>query len=64
MTARYPLLHALLARGVYLRRGFEAWFVNAALSGEPLTGAEALPSAAARRGGRSPAAGAAEREST
>ncbi len=48
-TARYTaFFHALLARGVYLPpSAFEAWFVNAALSGEALDRVlEALPAAA------------------
>ena len=42
------LVPALLARGVYLPpSAFEAWFVNAALSGEALDRVlEALPAAA------------------
>jgi glutamate-1-semialdehyde 2,1-aminomutase len=48
-VARYTaFFHALLARGVYLPpSAFEAWFVNAALSGEALDRVlEALPAAA------------------
>jgi glutamate-1-semialdehyde 2,1-aminomutase len=48
-TARYTaFFHALLARGVYLPpSAFEAWFVNAALSGEALDRVlHALPAAA------------------
>jgi glutamate-1-semialdehyde 2,1-aminomutase len=48
-TARYTaFFHALLARGVYLPpSAFEAWFVNAQLSGEALDRVlEALPGAA------------------
>ncbi|RBY93056.1 glutamate-1-semialdehyde 2,1-aminomutase [Blastococcus sp. TF02A-30] len=48
-TGRYTaFFHALLARGVYLPpSAFEAWFVNAALSGEALDRVlEALPAAA------------------
>ena len=48
-VAQYTaFFHALLARGVYLPpSAFEAWFVNAALSGEALDRVlEALPAAA------------------
>jgi glutamate-1-semialdehyde 2,1-aminomutase len=48
-VARYTaFFHALLARGVYLPpSAFEAWFVNAALSGEALDRVlDALPAAA------------------
>jgi glutamate-1-semialdehyde 2,1-aminomutase len=48
-VARYTaFFHALLARGVYLPpSAFEAWFVNAALTGEALDRVlEALPAAA------------------
>jgi glutamate-1-semialdehyde 2,1-aminomutase len=48
-TARYTaFFHAMLARGVYLPpSAFEAWFVNAQLSGEALDRVlEALPAAA------------------
>jgi glutamate-1-semialdehyde 2,1-aminomutase len=48
VTRYTAFFHALLARGVYLPpSAFEAWFVNAALSGEALDRVlEALPAAA------------------
>jgi glutamate-1-semialdehyde 2,1-aminomutase len=48
-TARYTaFFHAMLGRGVYLPpSAYEAWFVNATLTGEPLERVlEALPAAA------------------
>jgi glutamate-1-semialdehyde 2,1-aminomutase len=51
--------HAMLARGVYLPpSAFEAWFVNATLTGEALERVlEALPAAARAAAAADPAAG-------